>query len=150
MRVPGVSAFAGANPEGVVSRTHEGRPMQDNRGVPTSVLIVDDHPSFRLSARRMLAEEEGFEVVGEAADGAGALVAVRDLDPDVVILDVQLPDLDGFEVAERLRGAGARGAIVLTSTRESSDFGAEIAASPVQGFVTKGELSGATIAALIP
>jgi DNA-binding NarL/FixJ family response regulator len=118
--------------------------------VPKSVLIVDDHPSFRLSARRMLAEEDGFEVVGEAEDGAAAIAAVRNLEPDLVLLDVQLPDLDGFEVAERLRGAGARGAIVLTSTRESSDFGAEIAASPVQGFVTKGELSGASLAALIP
>jgi two-component system response regulator EvgA len=123
--------------------------MQDNRPVPTSVLIVDDHPSFRLSARRMLTEEDRFEVVGEAEDGAAAIAAVRDLDPDLVLLDVQLPDLDGFEVAERLRGAGVRGAIVLTSTRESSDFGDEIAASPVQGFVTKGELSGASLAALI-
>ena len=123
--------------------------MQDNRPVPTSVLIVDDHPSFRLSARRMLTEEDRFEVVGEAEDGAAAIAAVRDLDPDLILLDVQLPDLDGFEVAERLRGAGARGTIVLTSTRESSDFGDEIAASPVQGFVTKGELSGASLAALI-
>ena len=123
--------------------------MQDNRPVPTSVLIVDDHPSFRLSARRMLTEEDRFEVIGEAEDGATAIAAARDLDPDLILLDVQLPDLDGFEVAERLRGAGASGTIVLTSTRESSDFGDEIAASPVQGFVTKGELSGASLAALI-
>jgi two-component system response regulator EvgA len=123
--------------------------MKDNRSVPTSVLIVDDHPSFRLSARRMLGEEDGFVVVGEAENGAAAIAAVRDLDPDLVLLDVQLPDLDGFEVAERLRGAGHRRAIVLTSTRESSDFGEEIATSPIQGFVTKGELSGASLAALI-
>jgi two-component system response regulator EvgA len=122
--------------------------MQDNRSVPTSVLIVDDHPSFRLSARRML-EADGYTVVGEAEDGAAALTAVRELDPDLVLLDVQLPDLDGFEVAARLRAAGGRSAIVLTSTRESSDFGEEIAASPARGFVTKGELSGATLAALI-
>jgi CheY-like chemotaxis protein len=122
--------------------------MQDNRPVPTSVLIVDDHPSFRLSARRML-EADGYAVVGEAEDGAAALRAARELDPDLVLLDVQLPDLDGFEVAERLRAAGERPAIVLTSTRESSDFGEQLAASPTQGFVTKGELSGAALAALI-
>jgi DNA-binding NarL/FixJ family response regulator len=122
--------------------------MQDNRAMATSVLIVDDHPSFRLSARRML-EASGYEVVGEAADGEAAIEAVRELDPDLVLLDVQLPDLDGFEVAARLRDAGGRSAIVLTSTRESSDFGKEIAASPARGFVTKGELSGEAIAALI-
>ena len=73
--------------------------------MPTSVLIVDDHPSFRLSARRML-EADGYAVVGEAEDGAAAIAAVRELDPDLVLLDVQLPDLDGFEVAARLRAAG--------------------------------------------
>ncbi len=116
--------------------------------MPTSVLIVDDHPSFRLSARRML-EAEGFSVIGEAEDGEAAIAAVRELGPDLVLLDVQLPDLDGFEVAERLQASGEQAAIVLTSTRESSDFGEEIAVSPARGFVTKGELSGEALAALI-
>ncbi len=116
--------------------------------MPSSVLIVDDHPSFRLSARRML-EADGYSVVGEAADGAAAIEAVRELDPDLVLLDVQLPDIDGFEVAERLRARNGGPAIVLTSTREHSDFGEKIAASPVRGFVTKGELSGEAIAALL-
>jgi DNA-binding NarL/FixJ family response regulator len=114
----------------------------------TSVLIVDDHPGFRLSARRML-EAAGYSVVGEAEDGAAALAAVRELHPDLVLLDVQLPDLDGFEVAAKLAVAGECPAIVLTSTRESSDFGEEIAASPARGFVTKGELSGEALAALV-
>jgi len=122
--------------------------MQDNRGVPTSVLIVDDHPSFRLSARRML-EAAGYAVVGEAEDGAAAIAAAADLDPDLVLLDVQLPDIDGFEVAARLGAAPDPPAIVLTSTRESSDFGDAVAESPVRGFVTKGELSGEALAALI-
>jgi DNA-binding NarL/FixJ family response regulator len=122
--------------------------MQDNRRMSTSVLIVDDHPSFRLSARRML-EADGYSVVGEAEDGETAISAVRDLSPDLVLLDVQLPDIDGFEVAERLRAAGESSAIVLTSTRESSDFGDEIEQSSAHGFVTKGELSGAALTALI-
>jgi CheY-like chemotaxis protein len=115
--------------------------------MPT-VLIVDDHPSFRLSARRML-EADGYVVVGEAADGEAGIAAARALSPDLVLLDVQLPDIDGFEVAERLRAVGDSSVIVLTSTRESSDFGEQLAASPTQGFVTKGELSGTMLAALI-
>jgi DNA-binding NarL/FixJ family response regulator len=116
--------------------------------MPTSVLIVDDHPSFRLSARRML-EADGYTVVGEAEDGEGAIAAVRSLRPDLVLLDVQLPDIDGFEVARRLHEMGPRPAVVLTSTRESTDFGARLASSPTQGFVTKGELTGAALAELI-
>jgi CheY-like chemotaxis protein len=121
--------------------------MQDNRRMPTSVLIVDDHPSFRASARRML-EASGYAVVGEAENGIAALAAVRELRPDLVLLDVHLPDLDGFEVAMRLDAAGDCPAIVLTSSREISDFGTAVAESPARGFVTKGELSGETLAAL--
>ncbi len=79
--------------------------------MPVTVLIVDDHPSFRATARLLL-ESEGFEVVGEAADGTAGLLAARELEPDLVLLDVQLPDIDGFEVAvaahERRRRAGRR------------------------------------------
>ena len=64
-----------------------------------TVLIVDDHPSFRASARRML-EADGYQVVGEAADASSAVDAVRELQPDVVLLDIRLPDADGFQVAE--------------------------------------------------
>ena len=66
-----------------------------------TVLIVDDHPSFRSSAQALL-EAEGFSVVGEAADGAGGLASTRELCPDLVLLDVQLPDIDGFDVAARI------------------------------------------------
>lgn len=114
----------------------------------TSVLIVDDHPSFRASARRML-EASGYSVVGEAADGEAAIAVAADLDPDLILLDVQLPGIDGFEVAARLHRGGATPAIVLTSSRDRSDFGDALAESPARGFVAKGELSGAALAELI-
>ena len=112
----------------------------------TSVLIVDDHPSFRASVR-MLLECEGYEVVGEAEDGRAALTAVRELEPDVVLLDVQLPDIDGPEVAARLAAAnGTSPAVVLTSSRDLEDIGA---LSGVRGFIPKSELSGAALEALL-
>jgi DNA-binding NarL/FixJ family response regulator len=113
-----------------------------------TVLIVDDHPSFRASAR-MLLEAEGFDVIGEAEDGAGALEAVLDLAPQVVLLDVQLPDFDGFEVAARLTANGASPAIVLTSSRDVNDLGPLAEREGVRGFIPKSELSGAALEALL-
>jgi len=114
----------------------------------TSVLIVDDHPSFRASARALL-EAEGFEVVGEASDGEGAVEAAAALHPDVVLLDVQLPDRTGFEVASQLTGNGAAINVVLVSSRDGSDYGTLVEESGASGFVPKAELSGARIAALL-
>jgi DNA-binding NarL/FixJ family response regulator len=113
-----------------------------------TVLIVDDHPSFRASAR-MLLESEGFEVIGEAEDGAGALQAVRRLGPQVLLLDVHLPDIDGFEVAERLHANGESPAIVLTSSRDVNDLGTLLEREGVRGFIPKSELSGPALEALL-
>jgi DNA-binding NarL/FixJ family response regulator len=107
----------------------------------TRVLIVDDHPPFRALARRLLTAD-GFDVVGEAADGAAALDAVRDLCPDVVLLDVQLPDVDGFRVAQALTCARPCIAVVLVSIRAGSDYGSRVATSPARGFIAKSDLSG--------
>jgi DNA-binding NarL/FixJ family response regulator len=107
-----------------------------------SVLIVDDHPSFRASVRVLL-EAEGFDVVGEAGDGAAAVAEALRLRPDVVLLDVQLPDTDGFDVAARLAEMGAPvPAVILVSSRDSSDFGPLVSRCGACGFVPKGELSG--------
>jgi DNA-binding NarL/FixJ family response regulator len=113
-----------------------------------TVLIVDDHPSFRTTARALL-EAEGFDVVGEAVDGAEALAKAADLHPEIVLLDVQLPDLDGFEIASRLCGNGHAPAVVLVSSRDAADYGDLIPACGARGFIPKAELSGASIRALI-
>src|SRR5438046_9147471 len=113
-----------------------------------SILIVDDHPSF-LAAARLLLETEGFVVVGVARDGESAVAETLRLAPDVVLLDIRLPDIDGFEVAARLRAAGAPSTILLTSSRDGSDFGPLIGDSGADGFITKPELSGDTVRALI-
>ncbi len=105
------------------------------------VLIVDDHASFATFARLLLSAD-GFDVVGTAADGAGAISASRDLRPDVVLLDVQLPDADGFGVAEALAREPWVPAVVLVSSRAQSDYGRQVAASSARGFIGKADLSG--------
>jgi DNA-binding NarL/FixJ family response regulator len=112
------------------------------------VLIVDDHATFRAIARRLL-EAEGYEVVGEAEDGTSALEAVARLRPEVVLLDIQLPDMDGFEVSRRLSLNGAKPKIVLTSSRDASEFGELVDACGSRGFIPKAELSGGRVAALL-
>ena len=112
------------------------------------VLIVDDHPSFRASARVLL-EAEGFDVVGEAADGAQAITEAGRLRPEVVLLDVQLPDIDGFEVARRLTSDGNGPDVVLVSSRELTDYGSLVDDSGARGFLPKNELTGAAVAALM-
>ena len=112
----------------------------------TTVLIVDDHSAFRSRAKRML-ESEGFEVVGEAADGASGLDAARRLAPDVVLLDLQLPDATGFDVALEI---SADTAVVITSTRFNDDYDARARRSGARGFVSKSDLSGAAIEELLP
>jgi DNA-binding NarL/FixJ family response regulator len=116
--------------------------------VAQRILIVDDHPSFRASARALL-EAEGYQVVGEAEDGQSALLLALSLQPDAILLDVQLPDIDGFEVAARLMGYAPAPAVVLTSSRDAIDFGPLPSRSGARGFVPKAELSGAGLAALL-
>jgi DNA-binding NarL/FixJ family response regulator len=113
-----------------------------------TILIVDDHPSFRGMARVLL-ESEGFDVVGEAEDGAAAIDAARELRPDVVLLDVQLPDIDGFEVAAALTKNGSSPAIIMTSSRDACDFGSLVANSGARGFIPKAELSAEAVSALL-
>jgi len=116
--------------------------------VRPTVLIVDDHAEFRASAVELL-EAEGFEVIGAAADGAGAVELALSLRPQVVLLDVQLPDRDGFAVAARLAQEAQPPQIVLTSSRDAGAYGRRLAGAPVRGFIAKRDLTGAALAALV-
>jgi DNA-binding NarL/FixJ family response regulator len=113
-----------------------------------TVLIVDDHAGFRASARAML-QAQGFEVVGEAADGEQALDEVARTRPEVVLLDVQLPGADGFAVAEQLSRAPDPPVIVLVSSRRSVARDPRLAVTPARGFISKDTLSGASLAGLV-
>jgi DNA-binding NarL/FixJ family response regulator len=113
-----------------------------------TVVIVDDHADFREAASALL-EAEGFSVVGEAAGGEAAIAEIARLRPEIVLLDVQLPDLDGFAVAERLSTAPEPPAVVLVSSREAEAYGTRLDGVPVKGFLSKRELSGAALAALV-
>lgn len=114
--------------------------------MPLTILLVDDHAAFRRSARALLAAY-GFDVVGEAAGGAEAIKLAAELHPDIVLLDVQLPELDGFAVAERLAG-GDGPTVILISTRESVEYGGRVEASSAHGFIAKSRLTGEAIAAI--
>lgn len=110
------------------------------------MLIVDDHPGFRASARTLL-EDEGYEVVGEAEDGQSGLTLARKLEPDLVLLDIALPDLSGLEVAERLADAPSK--VLLTSSRRPSDLGPRLRKSSAIGFISKDDLSGEALEELL-
>lgn len=124
-----------------------GAPWEDAK-VGRSVLIVDDHGPFRAWARMML-ERAGYAVLGDAGDGASAIDAARRTCAELVLLDIRLPDIDGFEVARRLCAEPTGPVVVLISTREACDYGERIAQSGALGFLSKHELSADALAKLL-
>ena len=130
-------------------RTRVSRLPRSEAMPATTVLIVDDHPSFRASARAIL-EAGGFDVVGEAEDGQGAIAAARDLAPDVLLLDIQLPDMNGFDICRLLDGwNSAKPDLILVSSRELEDYGDQVETSCARGFLLKDELSAEAVAAIL-
>ncbi len=113
-----------------------------------TVVIVDDNPAFRAQARVLLTYE-GYEVIGEAADGASGLDTVRRLRPNVVLLDVQLPDTDGFSAAAHVRDDVRQTAVVIISTRDATDYGGAVSGCGARGFITKSELCGDALRAVL-
>ena len=120
----------------------------DDGAVAWSVLIVDDHAGFRSSARALL-EADGFDVLGEAADGESAVEQARRLRPQVVLLDVQLPGMDGFAVAESLAAEPSAPAVVLVSSRGRGAYRRRLESTPARGFITKAEFSGECLSSLL-
>ena len=113
-----------------------------------TVLVVDDHSGFRASARELL-EAEGFEVVGEAVDAASGIEATRALHPDIVLLDVQLPDVDGIRASQEVIWVNGDSDVILISACDISDLRRALAESPALGLIPKSELSGDAIRALL-
>jgi CheY-like chemotaxis protein len=122
--------------------------IHDAGAVKITVLIVDDHLSFRSIAAKLLTAS-GFCVVGAVGDGADALTAARELGPDLVLLDIQLPDMDGFTVASAMAAHPDPPSVVLMSSRARTDYGPSVDAAPVLGFIAKADLSGLAIQRLL-
>jgi DNA-binding NarL/FixJ family response regulator len=122
--------------------------MLDDRRMAVAVLIVDDNARFRVRARRRL-EADGYTVVAEAASGESALEAVRRHRPEVVLVDIGLPDMSGLSLAEDLTREPDGPAVVLTSTHDAADFGDRVTSCGAHGFVPKASLSGDAISALL-
>jgi DNA-binding NarL/FixJ family response regulator len=116
--------------------------------VRPTVLIVDDHAEFRASASELL-EAEGFDVIGAADDAARAVELASRLRPQIVLLDVQLPDRDGFAVAAQLAREPHAPQVILISGRDAGAYGRRVADAPVRGFIAKRDLTGAALAALV-
>jgi two-component system response regulator DegU len=105
----------------------------------TRVVLADDHPIVRAGIRRLLEKAADIEVVGEASDGIEALHLVEDLDPDVLLLDVEMPGLRGTEVARRLQVAGSPVHILALSSYDDEQYIRGMLASGAAGYLTKEE-----------
>jgi DNA-binding NarL/FixJ family response regulator len=113
-----------------------------------TILVIDDHGGFRATARRLL-EHDGWSVIGEAVDGETGLAAAASLAPDVVLLDIGLPDVDGFVVAERLATGADAPSIVLISSRDPETYRERVRTSPAVAFLSKHELDGTALRSLL-
>lgn len=135
---------------GAATRISAAPPGRDNpvQMAATTILVVDDHSGFRAWARRLL-EREGCHVVGEAPDGASAVDRARELRPQLALVDVYLPDIDGFEVAARLAELEDAPAVVLTSSHDRAELEPLVPGSRARGFVPKDELSREAIEGLL-
>ena len=112
------------------------------------VLIVDDQESFRRAAKAVVASTIGFQFVGESRDGEGSVDAVRDCDPDLVLMDVNLPGIDGMEATRRVNRLQPSPVVVLLSTYELSEVGDDAFDCGASAYLTKSEFDSGRLVRL--
>ena len=101
------------------------------------VLLVDDHPVVRKGLHSCLANRDNLKVVGEACDGAEAIQKVKELDPDVVLMDINMPGMDGLQVTEALRKDAPRTRVLVLSVHDTRDYVMRIVKAGARGYVLK-------------
>lgn len=112
------------------------------------MMVVDDQASFRRAAGAVIAATPGFAAVGGAASGPEALEYAHELEPDLVLMDVNMPGMDGFEAARRLTGAHPNGVVVLVAIDDADGLPSAVSSCGAVGFLQKQELRPATLRAL--
>jgi DNA-binding NarL/FixJ family response regulator len=121
------------------SSGHRSGPESDKTpGSPIKVLIVDDHPVVRKGLSSCFAGQEDLVTAGEAADGHEALARAKELSPDVVLMDIDLPKLDGLSATEALRRENPNIRVLLVSMHSAKRYGVRIFQSGACGFIPKG------------
>lgn len=105
-----------------------------------AVLLVDDHAAFRAFARDLI-KAAGYRVVAEAANGAAALAAAAEYDPEIVVLDIRLPDMSGLEVARRLASGSQAPVVILISSGDAREYARVALESGARGFIAKVDLT---------
>ena len=118
--------------------TEEGFLQKEARTGPIRIMITDDHALVRDGLRSMLDDEPGLEVVGEAANGREALELCRSLRPDLVLMDVRMPDMDGLEATRAIKGELPSTSVLMVTMHENPDYLMEALSAGAAGYVLKG------------
>jgi two-component system invasion response regulator UvrY len=115
----------------------DGRSMVDT----VRVLVVDDQAPFRMAARMVLKRTDGFELVGEAENGEESVDRVADLTPDLVLMDINMPGINGIEATRQIVAADPAAVVFLCSTYELADLPGDAVTSGARAYINKEELT---------